>query len=425
MVDQNWFLDEWGGYAVVLMNCDVNNLARQSSCLRCLTDAQLNQVRTYLLCQWAQRETGGTPNAPTNPDITAGSIASNIVVTWTNPTPVGSTNEVWKSADGITFALFTTVGGGVNQATDATGLGVGQFAYYKIRSCDGASCSAFSNVISAVNQYTSPNVAAISFPTLVRTFGLNSFTASGLAALTSVSLPALKHADSNLNLSANPNLTSVTLTVLQDVGNSLFLGANSLTGALSLPALTRVGVGGPGDLQFQSNNITSFSAPQLTTIASNLVGRSCPLMTTVTLTVLSTIGVGMDFSTSAFTTLSLPALTSVGGDVLLNNSSFTSVSFPALTAINPNNLFVINALVCPALASLSIPQLIFPDGFEMGFTGAALNAASINQILAKGVASGVAGSDFELAGGTNAAPSGQGIADKAILIGLGNAVNTN
>ncbi len=35
------------------MTCDPNTLSQQSSCLRCLTDAQLNQVRTYLLCQWA------------------------------------------------------------------------------------------------------------------------------------------------------------------------------------------------------------------------------------------------------------------------------------------------------------------------------------------------------------------------------------
>lgn len=34
------------------MTCDPNNLSQLSSCLRCLTDAQLMQVRTYLLCQW-------------------------------------------------------------------------------------------------------------------------------------------------------------------------------------------------------------------------------------------------------------------------------------------------------------------------------------------------------------------------------------
>jgi hypothetical protein len=387
-------------------------------------------ARTFLMCRWAQVAGPiGTPNAPTNPDITAGSIAANIVVTWTNPTPTGSTNELWKSSDGITFVLFTTVAGGVNQATDATGLfGASQFAYYKVRSCNGASCSAFSNIISAVNQFTSLNVASISFPTLVRTFGLNSFTATGLAALTSVSLPALKHADSNLNLSNNPNLTSVTLTALQDVGNSIFLATNALAGALSLPALKTVGT----DLQFQNNNITSFSAPNLTTIGGNLVGRSCPLLTSVTLTLLSSIGGGgnpgaLDFASSAaLTALSFPALVNVGGDIIFSGSGLlTSVSFPSLTTLNPSNLNSFDGGTCATLTTFSIPQLIFTDGFGIIFTGDALNAASVNLILRRGVVSGLSGSDFELAGGTNAAPSGQGVADKATLITAGNAVNTN
>lgn len=35
------------------MNCDPNNLSKLSSCLRCLTDAQLMQIRTWLMCQWS------------------------------------------------------------------------------------------------------------------------------------------------------------------------------------------------------------------------------------------------------------------------------------------------------------------------------------------------------------------------------------
>lgn len=35
------------------MTCDPNTLSQNSSCLRCLTDAQLMVVKTYLLCQWS------------------------------------------------------------------------------------------------------------------------------------------------------------------------------------------------------------------------------------------------------------------------------------------------------------------------------------------------------------------------------------
>lgn len=34
------------------MTCDPNTLSQLSSCLRCLTDAQLMQVKTSLLCRW-------------------------------------------------------------------------------------------------------------------------------------------------------------------------------------------------------------------------------------------------------------------------------------------------------------------------------------------------------------------------------------
>lgn len=41
------------------MTCDPNTLSQLSSCLRCLTDAQLMQVKTYLLCKWTQAVAGG------------------------------------------------------------------------------------------------------------------------------------------------------------------------------------------------------------------------------------------------------------------------------------------------------------------------------------------------------------------------------
>jgi hypothetical protein len=414
------------------LNCDPNTLSKAASCLFCgLSEYQLNLARIRTLCAWAGVAGGSVvaPGAPTNPDISDASFEALTFVTWTNPATPGTTNEVWKSADGITFALFTTVGGGITQASDATVLGVGQFAYYKIRSCNGASCSAFSSVVSAVNTYTSPNVAAISFPTLVQAYGgAASFKADGLAALTSVSLPKLRRVVNTLDLANNPNLTVITLTALATVGGALFLGSNKITGAFSLPALLSVGA----DLQFQSNTLlTSFSAPLLNAVNGNLVGRNVAL-TSVNFNSLQTIGGGgfpgaLDFAPSvALTTLSFPALTNVNGDIIFNGSTvLTSVSFPALTSTNPTNLDTFNGNGCTLLSSFSIPNLIFTDGFGIEFTGDALNAASINQILARGVASALAGTDFELAGGTNAAPSGQGIVDKAALIVAGNAVNTN
>lgn len=57
------------------------------------------------------------------------------------------------------------------------------------------------------------------------------------------------------------------------------------------------------------------------------------------------------------------------------------------------------------------------------FSGAAIT--NTNQILAEAVASGVSGGTLDLSGGTNAAPTGQGLIDKATLILAGWTVTTN
>lgn len=386
------------------MNCDPNNLAKLSSCIRCLSDAQLASVRTLLLCNWLNKISSVAPNAPTNPDITPLSTAANITVTWTDPNPIGSTNEVWRSTDGVTFALLTTVSGGTSTITDSSGLAVGGFYYYKIRSCNSGNCSAFSSVISCCNQYTSPNVAAISFPNLIRAFGTNvtSFMATGLAALTSVSLPALKQVDGKLDISNNPNLTTITLTALQTAA-AVLLGSNKITGAFSLPALTSTA---GQDLQIQSNTLmTSFSCPLLVTVGGIFSVSGCTGLTSVNFNSLQSTGNRLDFN----------------GD-----TSLTTLSFPVLVSTGNDGIIEVNVSNSTLLASWSAPNWLPSNaGMSLLFTGCALNVASVNQVLARGVAAATTSEDYELAGGTNAAPAGQGAVDKATLITAGNTVNTN
>jgi hypothetical protein len=430
------------------LNCDPNTLSKAASCLFCgLSSHQLNLARIRTLCAWAGVAGGSVvaPGAPTNPDIGSDFIAGGIQFSWTNPTPQGAKNEIWKSTDGVTFNLFSTVGGGVSSFSDNVGIVDGIIWYYKVRSCNGASCSAFTNPVGVSVNFTSPNAASISLPNLIRAIGF--FRADGLALLTSVSLPALKSVSANLDLANNPNLTVITLTALATVGGSLFLGSNKITGAFSLPALLSVGA----DLQFQSNALlTSFSAPVLSGVGGNLVGRSCAALTSVTFTSLTTIGSGLDFTLETLLTLlSFPALTSVGQKLDFNScNAITSASFPvlnstgdeidfnncpaltlvqlpAITSIIYQNVFQINGQVCPLLTTFNAPSVVFFDGSTITFAGDALNAVSVNQILHRGVVSALTATDFELAGGTNASPSGAGIADKATLILAGNTVNTN
>lgn len=66
------------------------------------------------------------------------------------------------------------------------------------------------------------------------------------------------------------------------------------------------------------------------------------------------------------------------------------------------------------------------DSIVINLSGNAFNVASVNGTLAALVASGqVTNSTIQLNGGTMAAPTGQGLLDKATLILAGNEVDTN
>jgi len=122
-----------------------------------------------------------------------------------------------------------------------------------------------------------------------------------------------------------------------------------------------------------------------------------------------------------------------------NCSVIPSISLPALTTVNGQTAQLVqyngitptmiqHALLfdnCPSLTTVSIPNLVFQNGRGYLFDGCALNVASVNHILARAVASGVTGAYITLDGGTNAAPAGQGAADKSALLIAGNSVSTN
>ncbi len=157
-------------------------------------------------------------------------------------------------------------------------------------------------------------------------------------------------------------------------------------------------------------------------------------------------------SNTALTSVSFPKLKAAVNHLLItNNQNLTSFSAPIPTRCgfapaheqwgwDGNNLTTLNlsALVnidSVALTGGSNPGLttitfnanpIIPDvGNSIIFDSCALNAATVNRILAIGVANGLTQAFIKLDGGTNAAPSGQGIADKATLIGNGCTVVTN
>lgn len=244
------------------------------------------------------------------------------------------------------------------------------------------------------------------------------FDFPGTSNLTSVLLPNLVSIDplniqgGLLSIQNCPAVAMLSVPKLSYIGGICILSpsnpaiAQALT-SISLPSLVTVaGVNSTLGLSFGSTSLLSFSAPALATIIGNL-----------------------SFSTNVtLTTLSFPSLTSIGsgskaGSIIVGTTFLSStLSMPVLGNVFGN----ISMISCPNLTTITVPGLIPKNGSNISISGAKLDAATVNLILARCVANAayVSGT-ITLTGGTNAAPSGQGMADKATLIGRGVTVNTN
>jgi hypothetical protein len=125
---------------------------------------------------------------------------------------------------------------------------------------------------------------------------------------------------------------------------------------------------------------------------------------------------------NAMTSLSVPSLVACGDLHIYTNSLMESYSFDSLVTVTTG----VFANDCPALTSVYFPNLLPTNGTAVDITNGALTAASVNHVLARGIANaGFVNGSILLNGGTSAAPSGQGIVDKADLILRGCTVTTN
>lgn len=104
----------------------------------------------------------------------------------------------------------------------------------------------------------------------------------------------------------------------------------------------------------------------------------------------------------------------------IENCGLTSIVLPAFVSGD------ISIHLCPSLTQISLPSFIPEDLDNITFSYNALDAATVNAVLAKCIASvAFTSGAVNLHGGTNAAPTGQGLTDKADLITRGVFVNTN
>jgi hypothetical protein len=179
----------------------------------------------------------------------------------------------------------------------------------------------------------------------------------------------------------------------------------------------------------------------LVIVNNNIIGASVASMTLPTVT--SITGV-INILASSVTSFSAPALVSVGNFITITPANLASVSFPSLTTVATFIKFQITKLTslslpslvtalqgftngnCTLLTTVSLPVYLPTNGSTIEFSSCALTASSVNHILARCIANpAYVSGTVNLNLGTNSAPSGQGLTDKADLITRGVTVNTN
>lgn len=242
---------------------------------------------------------------------------------------------------------------------------------------------------------------------------------------------------------AFPNLTSIDINAVQQGG--IFILNNSGLTSISAPLVTKIG----GAIDFQNNALTAVAFPVLQHMGQDLIILSTATgFTTATFPALTFCGGdfvvgGAHFVYSGLTapllaqagqielsgsgTFSLPALVAVsagfgggnGSIVSSGNFTGTAISLPLLGPVGGNVL-----LNCPNLVTIDLSSFVPGGGMIFSTFGSNnVNAASNNAILRRMVlnAAFTSGS-VTLAG---AAPTGQGLTDKATLIGRGVSVTTS
>jgi len=185
--------------------------------------------------------------------------------------------------------------------------------------------------------------------------------------------------------------------------------------------------------QFQFRSGVGMTATTLTFTAATSKGgyviENAPNLTTVSFPNLVSEDPAGAFS-GKFNIDANPVLTSLTAPLLQTANSFDVDGNIALPTLSLPSLVTVNggffAFGCTLLSSVSLPVYVPTNGDDQNFNACALTAASVNHILRRCVLNaGYVSGTVTLDGGTNAAPTGQGVADVVTLTGRGVTVVTN
>lgn len=243
----------------------------------------------------------------------------------------------------------------------------------------------------------------------------------GLPGITSLTI----HSASNVEgyfFENTQDLVTLSFPELTSLSQSgFYFDSNAALRTISAPLLESIGATGA---DFHANtNLLEVDLRSLKTVGTDLMFASCTNLFALNLSSLETVSGSINGTfCSSLQSLSLPSLISATGDLIMSTCpGLASFSAPVLTSCA-----TIQMAANVALSSVNIASFVFSNGVTVDFSGCALSAASVNHVLARAVANaGFTSGAVRLIGGTNAAPTGQGIVDSAALTLRGVTVTTN
>jgi hypothetical protein len=260
--------------------------------------------------------------------------------------------------------------------------------------------------------------------------------------ITSVSLPLLTSSNNNVSISGD-YITSISAPLLNDayldlidlpVLTSLTLSSVSPGATIeNCPLLTSVSTNAPTvSLSFAgTNGVSSISLPNATTLDFNSSSASSFTITSLSFSSVTTIDI---FCASApFTSVSFPNATTSNRFKISSSTTVTSISFPSIVEYTGQGYAEIDVQFNTNLTSLVLGTIgtLKNVSIDVRASECALSEASVNNLLALLVSlDGTNGTtlfdnNVFLESGTNAAPTGQGLIDKATLQARGCTVDTN
>ncbi len=256
------------------------------------------------------------------------------------------------------------------------------------------------------NSVASTRLTSISFDDAVSAASLAIVSCT---AVTSISFPLLQMLSGSNSCQTLPILTTFSFPSLTHCGGSFSPTALSILTTLAAPELVSVAAAfGPANMAL----LTTLSFPKLKYIGTTIGINTMASLATLSLPLLEYVGANVTLATMAsLTTVSLPSMVTYGGTIAINTS------LGNITSISLGTIGTLKSIL----------------GATINCSGQKLTAASVNAILALlvsldgtgGTTLWGSGQTLTINGGTNSAPTGQGLVDKATLQARGATITTN